>query len=122
MLCSYFIKVAELLIGSAPGSDGGFIIIKVGLVPYFPIFYIVFISVCPAVIIVTDNMLAYYCPFFTAFIALNFPYVFSKLNLIFSIFFSFPGSRQRYYIIGIIICKHIYNFFNYSYMPEGGNP
>ena len=58
VLVCYAVKLVELLCSSAPTAlVGGIVIIKIGLVPNFPILYIVMKTVCPAFGIVSDYML-----------------------------------------------------------------
>ena len=63
MLCRYFIKVKELLACTAPRSDYRRIFVKIGFIPDLPILDIIFKSVCPTIVIVTDYMFAYNSPF-----------------------------------------------------------
>jgi hypothetical protein len=61
----HIIKLKELGLGAAPAALVGSIVgVKVGLVPDFPILYVIVKAVGPALGIVADNMLADYRPFF----------------------------------------------------------
>ncbi len=51
------VKVEKFLLGAGPGALIVLINVEIGLVPYLPVFDVKFISVCPALIIVTDDML-----------------------------------------------------------------
>ena len=59
MLCRDGEKLVEFLGRSEPAF-----VVKIGLVPYFPVFYSHFKAVRPAVIIMIYDMLAYHSPFF----------------------------------------------------------
>ena len=59
-----FIEVEELLRSAAPCAPVGAAFgVKVRLVPDFPIPDVVMIAVCPALVVVTDDVLADFCPF-----------------------------------------------------------
>ena len=65
MLCRCLIHIEKLSLRAAPGAFVGAVIgIKIRLVPDLPVFDIQIETVSPAVIIMTDNMLADNSPFF----------------------------------------------------------
>ena len=68
MLVRYAVKLIKLLCRTAPATLVRAVVgIKVGLVPYLPIFDIHVIAVCPALCIMADDMLTHHRPFVKIF-------------------------------------------------------
>ena len=64
MLCHGFVKIEELRLSTAPVAFvGAAVTVEIGFVPYFPVFYVKFVSVRPAFVVVTNYMFADFRPF-----------------------------------------------------------
>ena len=65
MLCGSFVKIKKLPLCASPCAFVFTVVgVKIGFVPDFPVFDIQIKAVSPTVIIMTNNMLANYSPFF----------------------------------------------------------